>query len=114
MWLEFPFSEAYLTALEEVAVSGERLDDKLDDKLDDRLDDRLDDKLDDRLGERRAMILRAMAQRQTISVTELAALIGISRNAANKNIQFLKDNGWVKRIGSAKGGHWEVVKVINK
>ena len=49
-----------------------------------------------------------MAKNPSITVSDLSNLLGISRNATDKSTQFLKDKGWIKRIGPAKGGHWEV------
>ena len=68
----------------------------------------LDEKLDEKLGKNRAMILRLMAANPTVTVSELAAALNISRTATDKNIQVLKSQGYVERIGPAKGGHWKV------
>ena len=43
-----------------------------------------------------------------ISAEELALNIGISSRAVEKQIAMLKKKGLLKRIGPAKGGHWEV------
>jgi len=39
----------------------------------------------------------------------MAAQIGISSRAVEKHIAALKSRGLLKRIGPAKGGHWELV-----
>ncbi len=44
-----------------------------------------------------------------ISAEELASSIGISSRAVEKQLAVLKKNGLLKRVGPAKGGHWEVV-----
>ena len=44
-----------------------------------------------------------------ITVNQLAADLEMSRTAIDKNIQILKSQGYIKRIGPAKGGHWEVL-----
>jgi len=101
LWLEFPFSPAYRAVIGSngsVKNAGERLD------------ERLDEKLDEKLGKRRATIIRLMIKNPNITVTEVGKNLGISRTAADKNIQILKKNGWVRRIGPAKGGQWEVIK----
>ena len=97
LWLEFPFSPAYRAVIGSngsVKNAGERLDEKLDEKL----------------GKRRTAIIRLMIKNPNITVTEVGKILGISRTAADKNIQILKKNGWVSRIGPAKGGQWEVIK----
>jgi len=41
---------------------------------------------------------------------EIAALLGITQRAVEKQIASLKAVGRLKRIGPDKGGRWEVVK----
>lgn len=45
-----------------------------------------------------------------ISAREIAEIIGISPRAVEKNIALLKKEGILKRVGSAKGGHWEIIE----
>jgi len=40
---------------------------------------------------------------------EIALKIGISPRAVEKQIAKLKKSGRLRRIGPAKGGHWEVL-----
>jgi ATP-dependent DNA helicase RecG len=75
-----------------------------------RLDEKLDERLDEKLGENRAAIVRIMRKNPRITVSEVAQALQISRTAADKNIQVLKAKGYIKRVGPAKGGHWEVLK----
>ncbi len=75
-----------------------------------RLDEKLDERLDEELGERRASIVRLMKRNPRITVSQIAKSIQISRTAADKNIQILKRDGYIKRIGPARGGHWKVLK----
>jgi len=96
LWIEFPFAKSYLRI-----VSPTR-------KVGDKLDEKLDERLDEKLGENRSKIVSLMRSNPRITVTEIGRKIGISRTAADKNIQILKKDGWVKRVGPAKGGHWEV------
>jgi ATP-dependent DNA helicase RecG len=41
-------------------------------------------------------------------------LIGISTTAIERNIKYLKEKEIIKRVGGAKGGHWEVIKTQNR
>ncbi len=43
-----------------------------------------------------------------ISVSEMAGSLSISQRAVEKNISKLKIEQKIKRIGPAKGGHWEI------
>lgn len=75
-----------------------------------RLDEKLDERLDEKLGKNRAAIVRLMRKNSRITVSEVAKTLRISRTAADKNIQALKAKDYIKRVGPAKGGHWEVLK----
>ena len=44
-----------------------------------------------------------------ITQKELAKQTGLSRRGVEKNISILKKSGKIKRIGPAKGGHWEIL-----
>ncbi len=75
-----------------------------------RLGEKLGEKLGERLGETRAAIVQSMLDNPKVTVTKLAESLGISTTAVEKNIHYLKSHGYVKRLGPAKGGHWEVPK----
>ncbi len=55
-------------------------------------------------------ILELIEQNPNITTTEMAEIIGISRRAIAKQIDNLKNNNKLRRIGPDKGGHWEIVK----
>lgn len=44
----------------------------------------------------------------TITIPELSVLIGITERSIERNLQKLQKEGTLKRIGPAKGGHWQV------
>ncbi|BFU89321.1 MAG: hypothetical protein NTAFB01_05080 [Nitrospira sp.] len=68
------------------------------------------EKLGERLGETRAAIVQSMKNNPRVTVSELAKHLHLSTTAIEKNIHYLKTQGYVKRVGPAKGGHWEVKK----
>lgn len=51
-----------------------------------------------------------MSTNPYITQKELSGATGLSRRGVEKNISLLKKAGKIKRIGPAKGGHWEVVR----
>lgn len=61
------------------------------------------------LSERRQKILSDMRDNPNISQSELAMLSGVSRNAISKNIAWLKENGFVERVGTPRKGWWKVL-----
>ena len=45
-----------------------------------------------------------------MTIVELAKVIGVSENAIKQQLAKLKKEGVIKRVGSTKAGHWEVIK----
>ena len=41
---------------------------------------------------------------------ELTVIIGISDTAIDNNIRYLRNNGYIKRIGENKNEYWDVLK----
>ncbi len=70
----------------------------------------LGEKLGEKLGETRTAIVEFMRKDPRISTATLAEKLALSTTAVDKNIQYLKSHGHIRRIGPAKGGHWEVLK----
>jgi len=74
-----------------------------------KVDNRLGDRLGNKLGETREKIINYLYNDSKTSTRQLSKNLGISTTAVDKNLKFLKENGYIKRVGSAKGGHWEVL-----
>lgn len=55
-------------------------------------------------------ILELIKENPNITRQEMASIIGLSIEGIDKNIRKLKAENKVIRIGSDKGGHWEIVK----
>jgi predicted HTH transcriptional regulator len=55
-------------------------------------------------------ILKIINENQSITLPEIAELVGISKRAVEKQIAKLKDEGVLKRVGGRKNGYWEVNK----
>ena len=71
---------------------------------------KLGEKLGERLGERRNKILQVLKADSTVAIPAIATIIGVSETAIEKNLSWLRGNGYIRRIGGARGGHWEVLK----
>ncbi len=68
------------------------------------------DRVTDRVTENQRIILNNIIKEPGISTNELAKLVGISQRKIKENIARLKEIGILKRIGPAKGGHWEIIE----
>ncbi len=53
-------------------------------------------------------IVALIKENKSISAREMAAIIGISQRAVEKQLATLKKEKHIKRVGGAKGGHWEI------
>jgi len=62
------------------------------------------------LAENQIKILELVDENPYISKREMSEDIGISTTAIDKNISTLKKKGLLKRVGPARGGHWEIIK----
>ncbi|TLS78363.1 winged helix-turn-helix transcriptional regulator [Mariprofundus erugo] len=68
------------------------------------------EKLGEKLGENRLAIVHAMVEDPAISISTLAQRLGLSSTAIENNVKWLKEHGYIQRVGPAKGGHWQVVE----
>jgi len=72
------------------------------------------EKLGEKLGENQIKILEQIIENKHISAKELSEKIGISTTAVENNISKLKKKGFLKRIGPAKGGYWEITEGVGE
>lgn len=56
------------------------------------------------------LILTEMSNNPKITIKELSKIIGLTRRGTEYNINKLKETGKIRRIGSDRGGSWEVIK----
>ena len=54
-------------------------------------------------------ILAALEEDGNLTIPELASLIGVTERSIERNIKKLQEQGRLRRVGPAKGGHWEVL-----
>jgi ATP-dependent DNA helicase RecG len=63
-----------------------------------------------RSGKRSGKILAALKQDEYLTIPEVASMIGVTERSIERNIKKLQDQKRLRRIGPAKGGHWEVIE----
>ena len=51
----------------------------------------------------------AIGDNKFVTISELSLILKISTTAIENNLSRLKKKGILRRVGPAKGGHWEVV-----
>lgn len=62
------------------------------------------------LSARRQRILEEIQINPKITANELHQLLEISTTAVENNLTFLKENGYIERVGARKSGHWKMLK----
>ena len=56
-------------------------------------------------------ILAALARDVNLTIPELASLIGVTERSIERNIKKLQEQCRLRRVGPAKGGHWEIIEI---
>lgn len=57
-----------------------------------------------------SLILQLIKQNSTITTQEIGEKIGKTKITVLRQIEKLKADGLIKRVGHTKGGHWEILK----
>ena len=71
--------------------------------------EKVGEKVGEKLSQNQQSIIEEIIHNPYVSARELSEIVGISSRKIEENIKKLKAQGVVKRIGPAKGGHWEVL-----
>ena len=82
------------------------------DKLNTNVGDKVADKVGDKtkkLNPTRQRIMEEIRNNPNITQPQLMAIIGIGKTAIQNNIAFLKENGYIERVGSNKNGYWRAI-----
>jgi predicted HTH transcriptional regulator len=61
-------------------------------------------------GKTQREILALLQNDANLAIPELAQALNKSESAIERAIKALRENGWLERVGPAKGGYWKVVK----
>lgn len=62
-----------------------------------------------KLNPNRQRIMEEIRNNPNITQPQLMSIIGIGRTAIQNNITFLRENGYIERVGSNKNGYWRVL-----
>lgn len=63
--------------------------------------------------DQKKQILDLILENPSISRLELAKRLGLHDSTVNRRMESLVADGYIKRIGSYKGGYWEVIKPMS-
>lgn len=77
--------------------------------LGDKVGEKVGEKVGDKFTENQSKIIEQISIDSKISAKQLSEIVGISSRKIEENIKKLKEFGVLKRVGGAKGGHWEII-----
>ncbi len=95
-------------------TAREKLGEKLGERLGEKWSERWSEKWSEKLNENQQKIIENIKNNPYITISELSSKLKLSTTAIENNIKKLKDKGIIKRIGPAKGGHWEIINQNKK
>ncbi|NAT10705.1 transcriptional regulator [ANME-1 cluster archaeon AG-394-G06] len=78
--------------------------------LENTVGSKLVEKVGSKLVENQLKIVLLILEDEKITKNKMSEILNISDTAVDKNILKLKNLGIIKRVGPAKGGHWEVIE----
>lgn len=87
-----------------VTIPFEKLDVNVGDKVVDKVGDKTK-----KLNPTRQRIMEEIRNNPNITQPQLMSVIGIGKTAIQNNIAFLRENGYIERVGSNKNGYWRVL-----
>ncbi len=70
--------------------------------------EKLPERLPENLSDLQQNILNRMQHDPAVTYVQLAQITGKSRESIRKNIDRLRKRGMIRRIGPARGGHWQI------
>ena len=96
----FAFRENSIVVTIPFKKVGKKVGDKVGNKTNDRVP----------LNARRQSIIAEMRDNPNVTASELSTMLAISETAVDNNISFLKNNGFIERVGANKTGYWRVIE----
>jgi ATP-dependent DNA helicase RecG len=71
--------------------------------------EKLGEKLGEKLNKNQQYIIEMISKNPYTTINELSRKIEISTTAIENNKKKLREKGLLKRIGSDKGGYWQII-----
>lgn len=71
--------------------------------------DNVSDTVNDTVNKVSDDILRVLRSSPRATAQKIALMLGVSESTIKRHLKALREGGQVRRIGSDKSGHWEVV-----
>ena len=66
------------------------------------------DQINDQINDQIKMILELIKEKPQISRSEISHKMGLHESSVKRRLKMMVDKGIIQRIGSDKGGHWQI------
>jgi ATP-dependent DNA helicase RecG len=97
----FEFSDSFWITIE--TNDNSKVLEEVTDKVTDNVTDNVTDS-------RKNQIIKMIHENNQITMTQLAKELFVTKMTIVRDIARLKEDKIIKRIGPAKGGHWEIIQ----
>lgn len=74
-----------------------------------KVGERVGEKVGEKLTINQKKIIELIKNKQHITISEMAKIVGIAEKNIEYNLKKLKEINFLKRVGPAKGGYWEII-----
>ena len=110
--LVVPFAKGEIMSFSENDVVEIKIDNQRDTKTkqENVVENVVENIPDNMANKREKAIVNFIRMNHRISANEIAELLKVNIRTVQRDINQLKANGVLKRIGSERGGHWEIIK----
>jgi ATP-dependent DNA helicase RecG len=112
--MQFSYRNADYGFFAELSYERETDNRKLKDRGTDRVTDKVTDKVTNKVTDNQKIIINEIAKNNRITTQELSNILQISLRKTKENIAKLKAMGFLRRIGPAKGGYWQIIETDTK
>ncbi len=68
------------------------------------------DSMKEMLSQTSEKIIAALKLNRSLTISDLAEVIGVTTRSIERNLQKLQSEGQLKRTGAPKGGYWEILE----
>lgn len=92
-----------------VTLYKEKAESNVYPKVGEKVGNKVGEKVGENLTQNQKQILGLISQNNQIAAAELADKVQISKRKIEENLAKLKQKGLLRRVGPAKGGHWELL-----
>ncbi len=79
-------------------------------KINEPVNEPVNEPANEPVNKRQTEIIQYINRNNSVSISELAYRLNVGRETIKRDLKTLKDSNIIKRIGSDKAGHWEVLK----